>query len=192
VEIDGRRTLIIEAARQLVVSDGYEAMSIRRVASAAGVTTKTLYAYFPSKRDLLRFLWMDVFAVVFDNLSAAARSKGTPKQKLAKISTAYVRYWIEHPDQYRMVFMSHGVSQATVTDFLFDSEIAVRFAVFAKSFAAASARPAPRELATTSEVLVCALHGLAHCRITISGYAWSDLDNSVSVLIDGLLRGPTA
>ena len=48
------RQAIIEAARTLLAAEGIEAVSLRRVAGALGVTAPALYAHVTDKRDLLQ------------------------------------------------------------------------------------------------------------------------------------------
>lgn len=47
---------VLEGARQVFMSDGYEGASVDDIARAAGVSKATLYSYFPDKR----FLFMEV------------------------------------------------------------------------------------------------------------------------------------
>ena len=44
-----RRDVILQAARTLVIENGYEAMTMDALAERARVTKPTLYAYFPNK-----------------------------------------------------------------------------------------------------------------------------------------------
>lgn len=59
---------IVAAARQVLVSGGYEGFSTNRVARAAGVSPGSLYQYFPDKAALLDVVldryWDDVAARV--------------------------------------------------------------------------------------------------------------------------------
>ena len=48
------REAIIAAARELIVADGLEALSLRRLAARLGVTAPALYAHVRDKQDLLR------------------------------------------------------------------------------------------------------------------------------------------
>lgn len=52
----GRKEEIVAAARKIVVSEGLEAVSVRRVAAEAGIGASTLRYYFPSNRELLAAL----------------------------------------------------------------------------------------------------------------------------------------
>jgi AcrR family transcriptional regulator len=60
----GQRERIIRAAGRVGVENGYEALSIPAIASAAAVSNQTFYDHFPSKRD--------AFVAAFDALAADA------------------------------------------------------------------------------------------------------------------------
>jgi AcrR family transcriptional regulator len=53
VEEPGKRGAIIEAARRLFTTEGYEATTMAHVAREAGVGVGTVYLYFKNKSDLL-------------------------------------------------------------------------------------------------------------------------------------------
>jgi len=57
---------ILAACRRLVREGGLEGVSVRAVATAAGVAPGTLYHYFPDKRALLTAVTADVWREVFD------------------------------------------------------------------------------------------------------------------------------
>ena len=133
------RQRIAEAARDLFQREGYARVSIRKIAKAVGYTPMAIYRYYASKLEILQTLWGGVFAAAFAEVDAVA-PQPNPTAQLVAIATAYVRYWIEHPEHYRLVFMAEGVTQPDVSVFLDDPEIIARFAVFAVGPADGSAR----------------------------------------------------
>lgn len=52
-----RREHLIEVALQLFAQQGYEATSIKQIATSAGVAMGLLYHYFPSKNELMKAIW---------------------------------------------------------------------------------------------------------------------------------------
>lgn len=186
--VDEMRTRIADAARKLFRSEGYAAVSMRRLAQEVGVTPMTLYAYYDAKAGILRHLWTQIFDVVFDKIDAAATRARTPRARLRAASLAYVSYWLEHRDHYRMVFMTEGVSQDDVGAFVKDATTAERFAVFTRALAA-SVPAIAGTLKEKTDLLLCGLHGIAHCVITMSSYPWTRPERLVDGLIDGLLDG---
>lgn len=74
---------ILAACRQLVREGGLEGVSVRAVATAAGVAPGTLYHYFPDKRALLTAVTADVWREVFDldALPAASEAPAAAGEK---------------------------------------------------------------------------------------------------------------
>ncbi len=173
------------AARALFVSEGYTAVSIRRVAASAGVTPKTLYSYFESKLALLLSLWSEVFMDVFATLDRISRDEGE-LTRLVNMCTAYVRYWVDRPDCYRLVFMSGDVTQTAVKGFIDQSGVTEMFASFTEPLVLLldeDGKSGPE----AAELLICALQGIVHCQVTMSGYPWAAPETLVDVLVRSMM-----
>jgi AcrR family transcriptional regulator len=63
------RDAITQAAFQLFAERGYEATTLAEVAESAGVATRTIFAYFPSKEDILFFRFEEVRDALADALA---------------------------------------------------------------------------------------------------------------------------
>lgn len=180
------REAIAAAARRVFLAEGYGSVSLRRLASEVGCTPMALYTYYDSKLDILRRLWAEVFDAAFAKVERASGQGATPALRLKAMARAYVRYWLDHPDHYRLVFMSSGVSQGDVTQFVEADAIASRYAVFATALGVCVG-PEDKSVATHAEALICGMIGVAHSRITVSGHPWSAADALVDVLVEGTL-----
>lgn len=181
------RARIAEQAQILFLSEGYGAISMRRIASATGCTVMTLYRYYDRKIDILRHLWKMVFETLFDELEQVAETYSDPRQRLEAIALGYVRYWLENREIYFMVFMSSNVEQSDVSVFVQDDAIIGRFMIFQRSLAQATSNTSDSDLTISSELLLCMLNGIAHNLITISAFPWSSPQVLVRTAIDSLL-----
>jgi len=189
-QIDAMRARIAETAQRLFRNEGYSAESMRRIATDVGCTPMTLYAYFSGKTDILRQLWADVFDEAFAAVERAGVKHTAPLARLKAAATAYVTYWLDHPEHYRLVFMTEGVTQGDVSVFVDGSPVAMRFQTLLEPLAGATGLSfGRRAFKLKADCLVCGLHGIAHCLITISAYRWSRAKDLVSTQVDGL-TGP--
>ncbi|MBW8639993.1 TetR/AcrR family transcriptional regulator [Hoeflea sp. WL0058] len=185
------RRHIADCALRLFQEDGYDAVSMRRLASEAGCTVMTLYRYFDRKIDILRALWTEVFAELFDRLDRVAAGEADPTHRLLAVSQGYVDFWLERREHYFLVFMSSGVTQSDVSVFVGDDGVVSRFNVLRESLAGAlDGRPGEAELKLKSELLLCALNGIAHNLITISAYPWSEPQALVRAAVTAVLTRP--
>jgi AcrR family transcriptional regulator len=182
-ELTKKREVIAGAARVLFAAEGYGAVSMRNVAEAAGMSPMTLYRYFDAKVDVLRFLWADVLNALFDSLDLLAKRERNKTKRVREVSIAYVRYWIEHPDHYRMVFMSEGIPQPAVSVFVKQDDVVLRYGLFSRCLKDATKR-GEEDVTIETELLISSLHGIAHNHVTISGHVW----HQPEVLIDLLVR----
>ena len=180
------REEIAACAQRLFQAEGYGQVSMRRIASEIGCSPMTLYKYYDAKIDILRTLWADVFSVVFDELDALAATEMTPHDRLATLSSAYVTYWLDHTEHYRLVFMAEGVTQPDVSLFMDDPGIILRYRLLADAILAANLDASPEALKQKLDALLCFLHGIAHNLITVSGYSWSSVDDLIGIALSGI------
>ena len=88
-----------------------------------------------------------------------------------------------------MVFMSSGVSQSDVSVFVGNETVLARFRLFRDSLAEALGNDASDAVLTLkSELLLCALNGIAHNLITIGAYPWSKPEALVAEAVAGMLK----
>lgn len=167
------RERVVDAARGLFALEGFDAVSMRRIAQQAGCSTMSLYGYFRSKNDLLRHIWEDFFAGLFARVEVAL-ALPTPEQRLRAACAAYVNYWCEHPERYRMVYLNQDHAAAGEQLYVDASPIVERFGLFRELVKDAQADGIARggDPQLLGEALVCSLLGLCHSLVTIPEYPW--------------------
>jgi AcrR family transcriptional regulator len=97
--------MLLAAAERIVEEDGPDALSVRRVASEVGTTTRAVYSLFDSKDGLIAAL----AAHGFDLLGAGVGELPTtsaPQHDLVEAGLVFRRYAIEHPSLFRIAFQS--------------------------------------------------------------------------------------
>jgi AcrR family transcriptional regulator len=213
----GRRPLSAEAREQerrrigalaeaLFQSEGFEAVSMRRLADIANCTPMTLYAYFENKADILHQIWSSHFEALFNELEARKSESDEPALRLVDICKVYVRYWVTHPEHYRLVFMTPGVSQNEVGSFMngpnqregassgvspadHQTSAAVeRFVIFFDGLSLCRPTDDQETIRVLGETLICALHGIAHSHVTMSPYPWLEPAIQIECLVQALIQ----
>ena len=136
---------------------------MRRIAREVGVPVMSLYDYFRSKNEVVRSMWERFFSKCFARVDRAAAARGlAPRERLEAACTAYARYWVEHPDEYRAVFMIEDEVEGDEGYYVETSTILARYRVFAQLIGehlgvTDGASERLRERAVT---LICALNGI--------------------------------
>ncbi len=188
-ELADMRHQIADCALRLFQEDGYDAVSMRRLAREVGCTVMTLYRYFDRKIDILRHIWAEVFGELFDQLDHIAAKESDPAVRLQAVALGYVHFWLDQRERYFLVFMSSDVSQTDVSVFVDDDKVVERFNVFQDSLTSALGSEASAgEIALKTQLLLCTLNGISHNLITISAYPWIETDALVRAAVSGTLK----
>jgi len=90
-------------ALAIIEEAGVEALSLRDVARRLNVSHQAPYKHFPSRDHLLAEIVGRAFTAFARHLDARPRG-GSPREDLAAMGQAYLRYATEHPLQYRLMF----------------------------------------------------------------------------------------
>jgi AcrR family transcriptional regulator len=180
---DETRAKILDAAKKLFLEEGLEALTMRRIAKAAGMATMTLYGYFPNKVALVRGVWTLAFTPLFEHLQQAAAAETDPRDRLEAACIAYAAYWIDSPDLYRVVFMIEDRRASGDEGWFVDEPgIVASYMQFADHIGAVTGEDEAACL-TKGEALICALNGIAHMAVTVSEYPWAPPETYVRVLL---------
>ena len=102
------RAKILDAARELFVTEGVEAVSMRKVADKIGYSATTLYNYFEDKEALLYALCDADFGTLQELFKKIGKIVD-PIERLRKLGQTYIKFALEYPSHYRFMFMTPRV-----------------------------------------------------------------------------------
>ena len=113
-DVTGFRDRACAVATRLFAAKGPEGVTMRELAAALGVSAMTPYRYFRDKDDILATVRARAFDRFAEVLETAYSGPGTvPERALAK-RDAYVRFALEEPATYRLMF---DLSQPTEDEY---------------------------------------------------------------------------
>lgn len=98
------RKLIMDAAMEMFVKDGYEKTSIRNIAEKIEYSPATIYLYYKDKDELLWGLQTEAFNQLNDLFRTGVTAKDPVKQ-LEQIAKLYVKFGMDNPDLYDLMFI---------------------------------------------------------------------------------------
>ncbi|SMO91209.1 TetR/AcrR family transcriptional regulator [Fodinibius sediminis] len=102
----GLKLQIVEAAREVLLSEGYRNLSLRKIARRAGVSATSIYLHFEGKDDLVHALIEEAIARLNHRLEqAAGTTKGSPINKIEALARAYADFALEHPREYQVIYL---------------------------------------------------------------------------------------
>jgi AcrR family transcriptional regulator len=145
-----RRDLIVRTARELAETEGWEAVTTRRLAEHVDYSQPVLYGHFKNMDAIATAVALDGI----EELTGVLREART-RDGLRGLARAYLEYAEEHPAVYEAMFV-----RRTDLEFGTTETPAVLRAAFAE-FLAGVTPYTPRDAETMAEVFWSALHGQA-------------------------------
>lgn len=101
--VDDTRDELLRAAHDLLAAEGPAALSVRRIATAAGMSTMNVYSRFGGKDGLVDELFADGFRRLAQAMADAGRSDD-PMADLLRCRAAYRSFALGNPTYYAVMF----------------------------------------------------------------------------------------
>ena len=92
------------ASRRLLDKEGAEAVTMRRVAKAVGITPMAIYRHYPDRAALLNSLADEGFEELVARL-AGKRFSGSVEERLTKMAEIYLEHALENPRLFELMFL---------------------------------------------------------------------------------------
>jgi AcrR family transcriptional regulator len=110
---------ILKAARELFLEHGVEKVTTRQIAARVGISQTALYVYFCTKEQMLDSLAKEAERGLADAVDAVVREgrkEVEPADQLRAILGVFMRYWLSHSDDFRIVYMRRALRGCPSTD----------------------------------------------------------------------------
>ncbi|MCX2741718.1 TetR/AcrR family transcriptional regulator [Pontibacter anaerobius] len=98
------RASILEAAWQLVVQDGWQALSIRKIAEAIEYSVPVIYDHFANKEAILLELTKQGFRKLNEALIKAKQQAQSPEEQIEAMAYTYWRFAFENTAYYQVMY----------------------------------------------------------------------------------------
>jgi AcrR family transcriptional regulator len=178
------RRAILEATEVLLVEDGYEAFSMRRLASRCGYTAPTIYHHFGDKQGLLDAVLEGGLRQLLGRLRSAGGCSD-PAETVRAMLAEFARFGMEHPIQHRLLSMHRpdGSSLPPVAE-----EISGLFEVVLSELASAG-RLRGGDVEQALQFVWMLIHGIVSLRIGRPDVEWKEsiVDYSLRTALHGLV-----
>ena len=200
-EKEALRQSILDAASKLVVEEGHQSLSIRKIAEKIEYAPSTIYLYFQDKYEILASICVEVFDQLSAKLLEIRESDGDSVQKLRRGLRCYIDFGLANPSHYMVTFLtpwpdlppdhpvveSHGPAEAGVRAFGYLCA-AIQLGIDDGAFREEDAR-------MLGQAAWLAIHGMASGLICMGHdphFPWVErealIEGQLDVIIRGLMR----
>jgi AcrR family transcriptional regulator len=170
------RTRILDAARELFVSEGVDSVTMRRIADRIEYSPTAIYFHFKDKEALLAELCDCDFRTFAHGFNVIAQIPD-PVERLRAAGRAYVEFGLNNPSHYRLMFMTpKPAHEQDKSGKGTPEEDAYAFlkAVVAELQAQGRLRDEDSDLDLLSQTIWAAIHGVVSLEIAKCNDDWVD------------------
>jgi AcrR family transcriptional regulator len=181
---------LLAATERLMIETGRaDSVSIRAIADAVGVTPPSIYLHFPDKDSLIVAVCERHFETFDSVIEQAGAAVDDPVESLRRRGRAYVRFGLENPEPYRILFMTRADGDRRLEAVTGAGTRAFQHLVDAvhRCIDTGAFRRVDPVLAATG--VWTAVHGVTSLLISLPGIPWPDVDALVDHVCDTQIRG---
>ena len=191
-EKEALRREILDAASELFVEEGYQSVSMRKIAEKIEYSPTTIYLYFRNKAELIATICDETFQEMIGIHEQINAHEPDPLARLRKGLRAYVDFGLAHPSHYILTFMTPFSDDDFPEEYVYESSSggrsfdtlrsSVRYCVEHRVFRDV-------DVEVTSQALWAVIHGVTSLLIAHPQFPWADRDTVVDTAIDAAIAG---
>ena len=196
------RQKILDAARELFAREGYEAVSMRKIADAIEYSPTAIYVHFKDKAKLMRELCLVDFGRMAEG-NRAVFAIEDPVERIRELGYHYIRFAVSHPNHFRLMFMTRTTADLTMDEDELKEAVrgdpnqdgyALLKLCVEEAIARKRLRPEAGDAGTVTQLFWAGVHGVASLHIVRADAgeqwcAWAGADVLGRAMIDLMFRG---
>jgi AcrR family transcriptional regulator len=201
VERQQLRALIIDAARELFVTRGVEAVTMREIAKRIGYSATSIYLHFADKEAVLRAICDTDFLALATSLKTILQIVD-PVERLTALGYGYAEFALRYPNHYRLMFMAarmpYDVEKSSLQQHSAEQDAYFQLkTVVTDVHADGRFKAELQDVDLIAQTIWAGIHGVCSLEINMAcdkWVNWADISARLqlmqTVMIRGLLREP--
>jgi AcrR family transcriptional regulator len=193
------RERMLEACRQLLLSEGFHGLSMRKLAAKLGYSPTAIYSYFPDKEALLGELVEREFIKFRRGFDQAGQPGSDPIERLRRMGMIYVEFGLEQTAAYKFLFMNTQIEQFPKIGLIEHGNpaqdcYAYLRATVVEGLAAGRFRPELNDPDQIAQLFFSSTHGVVSLHLARGKdpwVPWKPVQDTAREMIDALIRGIT-
>lgn len=190
------RTLIIDAARELFVSRGVEAVTMREIAKRIGYSATSIYLHFTDKEALLRAICDTDFLALATSLQSVLQIQN-PIERMQAFAKGYATFALSNPNHYRLMFMAeHAACDPEVSSLQQNNAEQDAYyqlkSVVNDVYESGGFRADLHDVDLIAQTVWAGMHGVCALQINMSEdkwIEWSNISDRLQLMQDVMLLG---
>ncbi|MDP4094277.1 MAG: TetR/AcrR family transcriptional regulator [Bacillota bacterium] len=118
-EKEEKRSLILQTANEIVGEEGFEKLSIRKIAERIEYSPAIIYHYFQDKEDLINFIIQTKYQKIIGSFSSILTSTENPVEKIRGMARKYIEAALQMPEEYKAIMINSSPKILAYTSVLF-------------------------------------------------------------------------
>jgi AcrR family transcriptional regulator len=184
------RQEILDAARDLFLREGYENVSMRKIAEKIEYSPTTIYLYFQDKADLLDCICEETLLRLVRKQNLVEQSTADPLERLRLSLRHYIEFGLKHPNHYMVTFMmARSIEHQPPMKSQEIGQKAFNFLRTTLALCAEQKLIEAGDLEAAAQTVWAAIHGLTALLISRPKFPWVERNRLIDTMIDTLLAG---
>jgi AcrR family transcriptional regulator len=184
------RQEILDAARDLFVHEGYENVSMRKIADKIEYSPTTIYLYFQDKADLLDCICEETMSRLVRKQLVHEQTIADPLERLQRGLRAYIEFGLKHPNHYKVTFMM--LQPVAENANCRSREMGKKAFHHLRTTLALCVEQGLLEVADielSSQALWATIHGVTSLVIAHPKFPWADRERLIDTVIENAIAG---
>jgi AcrR family transcriptional regulator len=186
---------ILAAAKEMFVTEGFEAVTTRKLAARVGLSQTGLYVYFKSKEDILDALCQRTYAATLERYRQIDAEFPDDLDRFKAMVRWTVDSGLAAPDEYQIIYMTrrrllHGAEESKKPPEERSRGAQVvswQMALVGRLIERGVFRPMSRTVA--GQLAITLPHGLVARLVAWPDFPWADRSKLADALVETLTRG---
>ena len=185
IKIQRVKSYFILAAKEIIMSEGVENISVRKVADKAGYAYTTIYNYFTDVNELLKAVKDVMIEDVMSYMQGDMQDKIVDLEELKRSNRVYMAYYLEHPHIFHF-FYSYRLNPTSTQPVLpdFEKHWEITYGSFVEKGVIRK-----EDIHVIAKTMIYSIHGLLALYFSDNGMKKVDLFEDLNTITNHLLGG---
>ena len=118
-EIEAMEELIISTAKEIIAREGFDNLSIRKIANKIEYSPSIIYHYFKDKEEIVNIVMRRGYMKIVNAVYAADIESLTPRERLKRMTINYIEEALKMPDEFLAAQINQSPQAHKHTSYLY-------------------------------------------------------------------------